>query len=71
MPQFSRFENGSYVLHKIKIGGKGHYSAWFTSMGTLVDAEHKVNGIVRSVPKRNKSVLNDLQIIGCRYRYAA
>lgn len=25
MPQFSRFTNGGYVLHKIKIGGKGHY----------------------------------------------
>lgn len=70
MPQFSRFQNGGYVLHKIKIGGKGHYSAWFTAGGILVDCEQYVNGKVRSV--RNAHVVRaDLQIVGNRYKHAA
>lgn len=71
MPQFSRFQNGGYVLHKIKIGGKGHYSAWFTAGGILTDCEHFVNGKVRSVSRNATSVRADLQIVGNRYKHAA
>lgn len=71
MPQFSRFTNGGYVLHKIKIGGKGHYSAWFTALGQMVDCEHIVNGIAKNVPTRNRYVRQDLQTVGNRYKNAA
>jgi hypothetical protein len=36
--QLSRFHDGGFVIHKVRLGA-GRYSAWFDREGRLLDAE--------------------------------
>jgi hypothetical protein len=62
--QISRFPDGGYVVHKIRIPGKrNNASAWFTAKGEIIDAEY-VTKYGQGI--RSGKVLLELQ---ARFRY--
>lgn len=68
MIQFSRFDNGGFVLHKIMVK-KRKYSAWFSASGKILDAERfsRDNQRVAAVPlDRHRNVVAELVKVGGR-----
>ena len=69
MMQRQTFSTGGFVLHKVRVAGyASHFSAWFDSNGTLVDAEWiDSRGRSRQVPI-GQGVAHELQRIGNLYK---
>lgn len=73
--QFSKFSNGGFVLHKIKLDGvKSRISAWFDDQGKLLDCEFipenlSGNSVIRATcyPIRSAKTWAKIQKIGKAY----
>jgi len=62
-----RFENGSYVLHGVRINGdmRCKYSVWCDADGRVVDCERiAANGRVSRIPARHTNVRRYLAAAG-------
>jgi hypothetical protein len=68
MIQYSRFQDGGFVLHKI-VMNDSRYSAWYSPDGALKDAERisQDGRTTYSVPARNRNVRANLERIGRMY----
>lgn len=69
MIQHSKFDDGTYVLHKIMLNGH-KYSCWFGRDGKPFSAERFSRDGLKTynVPARHREVWSQLERIGRSYR---
>ena len=65
----SRFLNGTYVIHSIRLDGASWYSAWFDGDGKIIDAERRHGQRCFNIPKKHAKTWTRLQAIGHRYKH--
>ena len=68
LPQYSEFEGGGFVLHKMRVGNsESKFSGWFTADGTLITAS-RIDRLNRDYNVNPGSAAwNDIQARGKRY----